>query len=166
MTRSSCLLRHFILLPWTLLTLLGDAAHFLWLCLCPPAALAAENLFLRKQLALYRERGLKPQRAPNTTRITLVWLGRWFDWRRALAVVQPATLIRWHRQGFRLFWRWKSTPGRPPIPPDLQVGPIPTMILLAKSIFVGTSALTNLVFKLVSTVNRTHFRLRHQYQFW
>jgi putative transposase len=38
-----------------------------------------------------------------------------------LTVVQPATLIRWHRQGFRLFWRWKSTPGRPPIPPDLQV---------------------------------------------
>jgi putative transposase len=37
-----------------------------------------------------------------------------------LAVVQPATLIRWHHQGFRLFWRWKSTPGRPPIPPDLQ----------------------------------------------
>jgi putative transposase len=120
MTRSSCLLRHLVLLPWILLTLLGDAARFLWLCLCPPAVPAAENLFLRKQLALYRERGLKPRRAPNTTRITLVWLGRWFDWRRALAVVQPATLIRWHRQGFRLFWRWKSTPGRPPIPPGLQ----------------------------------------------
>jgi hypothetical protein len=38
-----------------------------------------------------------------------------------LAVVQPATLIRWHRQGFRLFWQWKSCPGRPPIPADLQV---------------------------------------------
>jgi putative transposase len=120
MTRSSCLLRHLVLLPWILLTLLGEAARFLWLCLRPPAALAAENLFLRKQLALYRERGFKPRRASNTTRITLVWLGRWFDWRHALAVVQPATLIRWHRQGFRLFWRWKSAPGRPPIPPDLQ----------------------------------------------
>src|SRR5919106_983115 len=64
MTRSSCLLHHFVLLPWILLTLLGDVAHFLWLCLRPPAALAAENLFLRKQLALYRERCLKPQRAP------------------------------------------------------------------------------------------------------
>jgi putative transposase len=50
----------------------------------------------------------------------LVWLARWFDWRRALVIVQPATLIRWHRQGFRLFWRWKSRPGRPPIPADLQ----------------------------------------------
>ena len=92
MTRSSCLLHHLVLLAWILPTLLGDVAHFLWLCRRSPAALAAENLFLRKQLALYRERGLKPRRAPNTTRITLVWLGRWFDWRRALAVVQPATL--------------------------------------------------------------------------
>jgi putative transposase len=34
--------------------------------------------------------------------------------------VKPVTLIRWHRQGFQLFWRWKSTPGRPPLPRDLQ----------------------------------------------
>jgi transposase InsO family protein len=34
--------------------------------------------------------------------------------------VQPETFLRWHRQGFRLFWRWKSQPGRPPIPPELQ----------------------------------------------
>jgi putative transposase len=47
-------------------------------------------------------------------------LARWFDWRQALTIVQPQTLIRWHRQGFRLFWRWKSRPGRPPIPPELQ----------------------------------------------
>ena len=60
------------------------------------------------------------QRATDATRLSLVWLTRWFDWCQALAVVQPATLIRWHRQGFRLFWRWKSAPGRPPIPPDLQ----------------------------------------------
>ena len=56
----------------------------------------------------------------NATRLVLVWLARWFDWRQALAVVQPATFLRWHRQGFRLFWRWKSRPGRPPIPPELQ----------------------------------------------
>jgi hypothetical protein len=63
MTRCSCVLRHLVLLPWILLTLLGDAARFLWLCRRPPTALAAEDLFLRKQLALYRERGLKPRRA-------------------------------------------------------------------------------------------------------
>src|SRR5262245_15389915 len=68
---------------------------------------------------LYQERHVKPRRATNATRLALVWLGRWFDWRQALAVVQPATFLRWHRQGFRLFWRWKSRPGRPPIPADL-----------------------------------------------
>ena len=60
------------------------------------------------------------RQATNATRIALIWLARWFDWRQALVLVQPATLIRWHRQGFRLFWRWKSRPGRPPIPADLQ----------------------------------------------
>jgi putative transposase len=48
-------------------------------------------------------------------------LSRWFDWRDALIGVQPDTLIRWHRQGFRLFWRRKSRAvGRPPIPAELQ----------------------------------------------
>ncbi len=104
----------------TLFMLLADTMRFLQLCLRPSPALAAENLFLRKQLALYQERHVKPRRATNATRLTLVWLARWFDWRQALVIVQPATFIRWHRQGFRLFWRWKSRPGRPPIPPDLQ----------------------------------------------
>ncbi len=105
----------------TLLTLLVDALHYVGLCLRSPAALAAENLFLRKQLALFRERKVKPQRATPATRFALVWLGRWFDWRQALTVVQPATFIHWHRQGFRLFWRWKSRPGRPPLPADLRM---------------------------------------------
>ena len=88
--------------------------HFWLLCLRPSAALAAENLFLRKQLALYQERHIKPQRATDTTRLSLVWLARWFDWRKALAVVQP-DLYPLASPGFRLFWRWKSQPGRPPI---------------------------------------------------
>jgi putative transposase len=115
--RPLCLL---IRLVCTLLILLVDAGRFLLLCLRPSPALAAENLFLRKQLALYQERHVQPRRATNTTRMALIWLTRWFDWRRALAIVQPATLIRWHRQGFRLYWRWTSRPGRPPLPADLQ----------------------------------------------
>jgi transposase InsO family protein len=103
-----------------LLTLLVDGIRFLPLCLRPAPVLAAENLFLRKQLAQYQERHIKPRRATNATRLVLVWLGRWFDWRQALAVVQPATFVRWHRQGFRLFWRWKSRLGRPRIPRALQ----------------------------------------------
>jgi putative transposase len=114
------LLCHVMQCAYTLLTLLGDATRFLRLSLRSPVALAAENLFLRKQLALYQERHIKPRRATNAARLTLMWLARWFDWRAALAVVQPETFLRWHRQGFRLFWRWKSTPGRPPLPGDLQ----------------------------------------------
>jgi putative transposase len=85
------------------------------------AQLAAENLFLRKQLALYLERQVKPRRADAATRIILVGLSRFLEWRPLLTVVKPETLIRWHRKGFQLFWRWKSrAPGRPPIPVDLQ----------------------------------------------
>jgi transposase InsO family protein len=109
-----------ILFVSTLLSLVVDIVWFLWLCLRPPTTLAAANLFLRKQLALYQERHVTPRRAHNATRLTLVWRSRWFDWRQALVLVQPATFTRWHRQGFRLFWRWKSTSGRPPIPADLQ----------------------------------------------
>jgi hypothetical protein len=82
--------------------------------------LAAENLFLRKQLALYQERQVKPRRATNAIRIAWVWLGQWFDWRCALGMVKPETFIGWHRQAYRLFWRWKSKPGRPALPKDLQ----------------------------------------------
>ena len=120
MVRVLRLLRHLMQLTCTLLRFLYDASYYLLLCLRPAPVLAAENLFLRKQLALYHERNIKPRRATNATRITLVWLARWFDWRQALAVVQPETFLRWHRQGFRLFWRWKSRPGRPPLPPELQ----------------------------------------------
>jgi putative transposase len=103
-----------------LLTLIIDAWRFLVQCLRPAPALAAENLFLRKQLALYEERQIHPKQATNATRLTMVWLSQWFDWRSALRVVKPETFTRWHREGFRLFWRWKSKPGRPPLPKDFQ----------------------------------------------
>jgi transposase InsO family protein len=64
---------------------------------------------------------VKPRRADDATRIALVALSRLVDWRRILTIVQPATLIRWHRKGYRLFWRLKSRPrGRPPVPADVQ----------------------------------------------
>jgi len=52
--------------------------------------------------------------------VSLTLLSRLFDWRDALVVVRPETLIRWHRAGWRLFWRCKSRPGRPPIPLELR----------------------------------------------
>ena len=88
-----------------LLTLLCDGMRFLWLYLRHSPALAAENLFLRKQLVLYQEPHVKPRRATNIIRLTCICCARWFDWRQAFTSVQPATLIRWYRQGFQLFWR-------------------------------------------------------------
>ena len=85
------------------------------------SALAAENLFLRKQLGLYRERQVRPRRATDATRLTMVMLAKLFDWREALLTVRPETFIGWHRRGSRLFWRWKSRRiGRPKIPHNLQ----------------------------------------------
>jgi len=87
----------------------------------PQVQLAAENLFLRKQLALYVERQVRLRRADDATRIVLVALSWLFEWRRVLTVVKPDTLVRWHRKGFQLFWRWKSRPrGRPRVPVDLR----------------------------------------------
>jgi transposase InsO family protein len=97
-----------------------DLAQVVGASLRSRTALAAENLFLRKQLALYRERQEKPRRASDPVRLTLVLLARWFAWREALTIVQPATLLRWHRNAFRLVWRWRSRPGRPRLPPELQ----------------------------------------------
>jgi transposase InsO family protein len=98
-----------------------DVVMFCRLCLRSPAALAAENLFLRKQLGLYVERKTKSRRATDAVRFTLAQLSRFFDWRNVLTVVKPDTLIRWHRKGFRLFWKWKSRPiGRPRVPVKIQ----------------------------------------------
>ena len=85
------------------------------------AALIAENLFLRKQLALFKERKVKPRRVSACSKLTLLILSKFFDWKDSLAVVQAATFTRWHREAFRLFWRWKSRRiGRPPLPKNLR----------------------------------------------
>ena len=98
-----------------------DVVAFLRLGLHSRADLAAENLFLRKQLALYLERQVKPRRADPATRVALVVLARVIDGTSRLTGVKPETLIRWHRAGWRLFWRWRSRPrGRPRIPRNLQ----------------------------------------------
>src|SRR5580704_12086434 len=67
------------------------------------SALAAENLFLRKQLALFQERKVKPRRADDAARWTMATLSRMFPWGNSLMNVKPDTLIRWQRKGLRLF---------------------------------------------------------------
>ena len=83
-------------------------------------AIRAENLVLRKQLARYIERGLKPRRVDYATRVGLALFTRLFDWRDTVVNVRPATIVRWHRLGWRIFWRLKCRAGRPPIPAELR----------------------------------------------
>jgi|SRR5262252_6839739 len=89
----------------TLLFVLAGILQFVRAGVRSHAQVAAENLFLRKQLALYVERQVKARRADDATRIVLVALSRLVEWRRILTIVKPDTLIRWHRKGFQLFWR-------------------------------------------------------------
>ena len=103
-----------------LIPLMGETLRWWRLAFRSTRSIKAENLFLRRQLALYVERGIKPRRVDPVTRISLTFLSRFFNWREALVVVRPQTMIRWHRAGWKLFWRLKSRAGRPPIPQQLQ----------------------------------------------
>ncbi len=82
-------------------------------------ALVLENLALRQQLAAYKRAGKRP-RLRMLDRAFWVGLSKlWRKWSTALVIVKPETVIRWHRQGFKLYWRWRSRPkrlGRPPMP--------------------------------------------------
>ncbi len=87
------------------------------------AALAAENLALRQQIAVL-QRSVKRPRLHRRDRIFWVWLSRlWRGWRSSLIVVRPETVLRWHREGFRLYWRWKSRHrcGRPKLDAEIRV---------------------------------------------
>jgi putative transposase len=103
------------------LRLLEDALRWMVLLFRSSVAVRAENLFLRRQLALFMEREVRPRRVDAATRASLAVLAKLFEWRGALMVVQPATLICWHRAGWSLFWRLRSRPGRPPIPKELRI---------------------------------------------
>ena len=83
-------------------------------------AIRAENLVLRRQLAKYVERGVKPRKVDAQTGVSLALFTRLFDWRDAVVLVRPGSIIRWHRLGWRLFWRGKCRAGRPPIPLELR----------------------------------------------
>lgn len=84
--------------------------------------LALENLALRQQLAVWKARQPRP-RLTETDRIFWVLLsGLWTSWRQSLHVVQPETVVGWHRQGFKRYWTWKSRrrSGRPMMRRELR----------------------------------------------
>jgi putative transposase len=85
--------------------------------------LALENLALRQQLAIFKLRHPRPRLRP-TDRIFWVWLSKiWVSWRETLIIVKPETVIAWHRQTFRFYWRWLSrrkSIGRPRVSAEVR----------------------------------------------
>ncbi|MGH9200996.1 MAG: hypothetical protein ACRD2A_07150 [Vicinamibacterales bacterium] len=84
----------------TAFALVSDLLYLLRLMCRSRAQLAAENRFLRKQLAYYVERRVRRRRADNASRIALVLLSRLVEWRDLLTIVRPDTGGRWHRSCF------------------------------------------------------------------
>ena len=84
-------------------------------------ALAIENLVLRQQFAVLKHRHARP-RLTDGDRLFWVLLSRiWSGWRGSLYVVQPETVVRRHRQGWRYYWCWQSCRrGRPRIDPQTR----------------------------------------------
>src|SRR5262249_2675622 len=79
---------------------------------------------LRHQLVVLRRRAPGPGRLTNLDRWFFIQLYRWFPAiLKVLTIIRPGTLVRWHRAGFRCYWRWKSRPrgGRPRIETELRV---------------------------------------------
>ena len=81
----------------------GQGIQFLWLAVSSRAELSAEVLFLRKQLAFYQEHQVHPRKLTDAARFSLALWSHLFNWRAALVIVKPETLIGWHRKGFKLF---------------------------------------------------------------
>ncbi len=104
-----------------MLTWLGIIFGTLRSALCTQRDLAIENLILRQQVVVLKSRCPRPG-LTDTDRGFWVGLARfWADWREALHVVQPETVVRWNRQGFRYYWRWKSRGrGRPKIDSEIR----------------------------------------------
>ena len=104
----------------------GPLSIFLALLTVPlksKSRLEAENAALRRQLIVLRRKMRGRVRLTNNDRWFLIQLYRWFpSILQVLTIVQPETLVRWHRAGFRCYWRLKSRTrgGRPQIETDLR----------------------------------------------
>ncbi len=106
-------------LLWSLLFLIiniaAEGLQFLRLGMSSRARLSAEILFLRKQLAFFQEHQIMPQKLNGAARFSLLLWSRLFNWREALVIVKPETLIGWQRKGFKLAMEVtgrKTTPTR------------------------------------------------------
>ena len=86
-------------------------------------ALALENLALRHQLEVLKRNTKRPHIKNRDWLFWTIFARIWSDWRKQLLFVRPETVIRWHKAGFRRYWRWKSRPkwpGRRAVPNDIR----------------------------------------------
>src|SRR6266849_6365500 len=100
-----------------MITILSALASLLSFRVRRRACLELERVALRHQVAVLRRQRKGRVRLFSTDRLLWVWLYRiWPQALNAMVLVKPATVVQWHRKGFRLYWRWRSrsrSPGRP-----------------------------------------------------
>lgn len=92
------------------------------LLFCSRSELILEIIALRHQITMLK-RGKPKPKIKNRDRLFWIVISKlWKDWSRVLLIVQPETILKWHRQGFKLFWRLKShkKAGRPKIEPEIR----------------------------------------------
>ena len=96
--------------------------HSLRACFRSQREQALVELALRQQLAVLAEAGRRPRLTSLDRAFWVLLRQLWPRWREVLVVVQPETVTRWHRKGFRLYWRFRSRrrPGRPRIPKEVR----------------------------------------------
>lgn len=88
--------------------LIACLAQFIRAVLRPRLDLALENMALRQQLAVLKTKKPRPRLRASDRALWVLLHRLWPRWREALIIVKPETVIRWHRQGFQRYWRWKS----------------------------------------------------------
>lgn len=87
------------------------------------AVLSVENLALRQQLSVLKQKNKRPQLRIWDRLFWILLFRYWKNWKDALIIVKPDTVVRWHRKGFKSFWKWKSRykgPGRPPVDSEIR----------------------------------------------
>ena len=102
--------------------LLFSLLQSLTFCVRSRARMEIEILALRHQLSVLRRSVHRPRLRPTDRWLWVVLARLWSNWRSALIIVKPETVLGWHRQGFRLYWTWKSRhrPGRPNVTAEIQ----------------------------------------------
>jgi len=107
---------------YTVMVLISALFMLIWTLIMSRTALTAENLALRQQLTVLNRKIHRPQLHRRDRFFWVILSQLWKNWREVLIIVKPETVIKWHRQGFRLYWRWKlkAPVGRPKIDKEIR----------------------------------------------